>query len=582
MDNLVSGLSGKARITRPQTRQSRQERINVDDDHLTYITNHLNKVGLYIAAEPVSPDHCYFEMEIVDAGRRTAMGIGLVPYEYPMDSMPGWRQFSIGYHADDGNLFKAVGKGSPFGPTSGVGDRMGCGVKFKPNVFGGLQNQQVNVFFTRNGREVGTVTVRYPPGGLYPAVGLHSDGEQVRLNLDAEWQEETVAFGGENRTIPKHFRHERIVIDGEYLSYIANPRNTVGLYIATDTLSHDKNYFEIEIVDSGLKSAIGIGLVPYDYPMDCQPGWKQFSIGYHADDGNLFKNAGLGESFGPTCKTGDRMGCGIKFQRNQEERRCPEQTHQVFFTKNGVEIGTVTVQNPQGGLYPAVGLHSNGEKIRLNMDAEWQSVIQNLGQDRVDSSTKTNTLETVNEWLYMLKMGINRDEFNISFDIQSRPELQKTGALLVDITKQLQDKTSKSLSTKEALHVELQLLQRDIKTLSDEKCTLIIEETNDDPALVKCIKQLRKELYLKKEIFTSKASGFQNKAPETHSIHDLGSDEVGSNVTDVCAFCATNGKLNPAQYYCKDCSQFGRYICGVCRGNHDMFTNNHNVARIAT
>lgn len=64
------------------------------------------------------------------------------------------------------------------------------------------------------------MTVPYPPGGLYPAVGLHSDGEQVRLNLDAEWHEETVAFGGENRTIPKQFRHERIVIDGEYLRYI--------------------------------------------------------------------------------------------------------------------------------------------------------------------------------------------------------------------------------------------------------------------------------------------------------------------------------------------------------------------------
>lgn len=51
-----------------------------------------------------------------------------------------------------------MGKGSPFGPTSGVGDRMGCGVKFKPNVFGCLQNQQVNVFFTRNGREVLVLT----------------------------------------------------------------------------------------------------------------------------------------------------------------------------------------------------------------------------------------------------------------------------------------------------------------------------------------------------------------------------------------------------------------------------------------
>lgn len=30
--------------------------------------------------------------------------------------------------------------------------------------------------------------VPYPPGGLFPAVGMHSEGEEVKLNLDAEWQ----------------------------------------------------------------------------------------------------------------------------------------------------------------------------------------------------------------------------------------------------------------------------------------------------------------------------------------------------------------------------------------------------------
>jgi len=35
--------------------------------------------------------------------------------------------------------------------------------------------------------QIGTVTVPNPPGGLYPAVGMHSEGEEVRLNLEAEW-----------------------------------------------------------------------------------------------------------------------------------------------------------------------------------------------------------------------------------------------------------------------------------------------------------------------------------------------------------------------------------------------------------
>ena len=30
--------------------------------------------------------------------------------------------------------------------------------------------------------------VPYPPGGLFPAVGMHSEGEEIKFNLDAEWQ----------------------------------------------------------------------------------------------------------------------------------------------------------------------------------------------------------------------------------------------------------------------------------------------------------------------------------------------------------------------------------------------------------
>lgn len=43
--------------------------------------------------------------------------------------------------------------------------------------------------------EIGTLSVPYPPRGLYPAVGMHSDGEEVRLDLDAVW---------ETKFIPKH------------------------------------------------------------------------------------------------------------------------------------------------------------------------------------------------------------------------------------------------------------------------------------------------------------------------------------------------------------------------------------------
>lgn len=35
--------------------------------------------------------------------------------------------------------------------------------------------------------QVGSVVVPVAPGGLFPAIGMHSLGEEVRLNLQAEW-----------------------------------------------------------------------------------------------------------------------------------------------------------------------------------------------------------------------------------------------------------------------------------------------------------------------------------------------------------------------------------------------------------
>lgn len=38
--------------------------------------------------------------------------------------------------------------------------------------------------------KVGSVVVPVPPDGLFPAIGMHSLGEEVRLDLQAEWGSE--------------------------------------------------------------------------------------------------------------------------------------------------------------------------------------------------------------------------------------------------------------------------------------------------------------------------------------------------------------------------------------------------------
>jgi len=42
--------------------------------------------------------------------------------------------------------------------------------------------------------QVGTVLTALPPEGLYPAVSMHSEAEEVRLNLDAQWQHSGVTL----------------------------------------------------------------------------------------------------------------------------------------------------------------------------------------------------------------------------------------------------------------------------------------------------------------------------------------------------------------------------------------------------
>ncbi|KAL5480062.1 hypothetical protein EMCRGX_G023681, partial [Ephydatia muelleri] len=88
-------------------------------------------VGVVKILEPTSPMLNYYEYEIIDRGEKCAIGIGVGEQTYPLDRMPGWNAHGIGYHADDGKLFHYDNDGKPFGPTSDVGDRMGCGVDFE-------------------------------------------------------------------------------------------------------------------------------------------------------------------------------------------------------------------------------------------------------------------------------------------------------------------------------------------------------------------------------------------------------------------------------------------------------------------
>lgn len=58
-----------------------------------------------------------------------------------------------------------------------------------------------------------------------------------------------------------------------------------GLYVMGETLSPEKNYFEVEILDSGASSGLNIGLVTAQHPLNEPPGFVADSVGVQTSDG---------------------------------------------------------------------------------------------------------------------------------------------------------------------------------------------------------------------------------------------------------------------------------------------------------
>lgn len=49
----------------------------------------------------------------------------------------------------------------------------------------------------------------------------------------------------------------------------------------------------------------------------CACSWEPNSYGYHGDDGNKFHNSGKGEEYGPKYGTGDIVGAGMHFGKQE-------------------------------------------------------------------------------------------------------------------------------------------------------------------------------------------------------------------------------------------------------------------------
>lgn len=263
--------------------------------------------------DPLSPLLNYFEYVIEDVGKEAAIGIGVGERKYSMAAMPGWNPNSCGYHADDGKLFLEAGRGADFAETCVAGDSVGCGVDFDAE---GVGEGYVNVFFTKNGQQVGRlVKMKRPVHGFYPMIGLHSGGEKVRYRGHSRRQAGSVAqlpmeLGETHQWLRSN--GVRFHEDGLSLEYAGSGEMDVGVAQSRYRLSAAWHFFEVEILHTGLGAAIYIGAGAVIFPLHLCPGHDPKGFGYRAGDGCVYSGLGKGTPLGVTCTAGDRMGCGLK------------------------------------------------------------------------------------------------------------------------------------------------------------------------------------------------------------------------------------------------------------------------------
>lgn len=347
----------------------RSERVKLRGNIVEYTGSGVTTtdVGVAQVSQPLQLDSdSYYEIEIIDPGVKCTIAIGAAPADYPLNSQPGWIKNSIAYHGDDGQVFQANGFGSPFGPRWNPRDVIGLGIRSASESTSCDTGSEVQVYFTRNGDELGHVTVTIPTSGLFPTVGLHSSREKIKINHSATNpcnQEPTrlawrVLCGLKISPSP--------IRDGSHiLEYQNNGRKTptpgikIGLGIANEPFSESMQYFEVHILSFGHLRAIAVGAVPKDYSIEHAPGWSENSVGYHTDNGELYHSSGRGKVFGPVPREGDTVGCGVSLIPNNT-KNCV-----IFFTYNGMEVGRVRTALPEGGLYPAVAPTSKKDKVSV-------------------------------------------------------------------------------------------------------------------------------------------------------------------------------------------------------------------------
>ena len=78
-----------------------------------------------------------------------------------------------------------------------------------------------------------------PVDGLYPAIGMHSEGEEIRLTLDADWPDQEVMSMSIDNTEEEWSRMHGVRLNGQVCQHLFLSQILSG--------NRHKNFFPINI-----------------------------------------------------------------------------------------------------------------------------------------------------------------------------------------------------------------------------------------------------------------------------------------------------------------------------------------------
>jgi hypothetical protein len=248
-----------------------------------------------------------------------------------------------------------------------------------------LEQDSSRVFFVRNGVRLKSIAMKESLK-LHLCVGFGSTAtdERVQLNFGAQpftyKHDCSASVAAVADELVKEIPDCSWLIDvtqgatGCELRRAAGSKSTVCSVLLSDPALYPVRplpnsavlYFELEFVDSGAESMVGLGWAGVAagsrWRLNHMPGWERGSVGLHGDDGAVYKEGYAAvKNYSPVWKTGDVVGCGLD-----------RAARLVCFVLNGRRLPDVSVSFAAELTAACVGFAGGAttEHVRLNFGDE--------------------------------------------------------------------------------------------------------------------------------------------------------------------------------------------------------------------